>query len=147
MLASAIHQHESATGIHPSPPSHCSPPSPTSLGSHQARGRAPCVTQQIPTCYLFHMWQCDPYCSPNSSTLSFPHCVHKSVLCACVSTGFWTHRCIWFCFLTEWSKILKIQNAAVREWKSQVHFKGTDWINIIPHINCSYPFLFKKNVF
>ena len=50
VLVSAIHQHESATDIHMSPPSwipsHVTPP-PTPLGCHRAVDWAPCVTQQI----------------------------------------------------------------------------------------------------
>ena len=40
VLVSAIHQHESAIGIHVSPPSHLppdpTPPHPTPLGGHRA---------------------------------------------------------------------------------------------------------------
>ena len=57
MLASVIHQHESATGIHMSPLSWTPFPSPTP--SHLSRLSQHTVlssllTQQIPTGYLFH---------------------------------------------------------------------------------------------
>ena len=48
LLVSAIHHHESATGIHISPPSRTFLPPPTLLGCHRAAVWAPCVTQQVP---------------------------------------------------------------------------------------------------
>ena len=57
-----IHQHESATGIHMSPASLLKPflfPAYPILshpiGCHSALDWTPCVTQQIPSCYLFYI--------------------------------------------------------------------------------------------
>ena len=55
VLVFAIHQHESAIGIHLSPPSwnsfpHLTPFYPSSC--HRAAGWAPCITKQIPISYL-----------------------------------------------------------------------------------------------
>ena len=60
VLVSAIHHHESATGIHMSPPSWNTPHllrHPTPLGCHRTQGWTPCVAQQTPTCYLFYIWK------------------------------------------------------------------------------------------
>ena len=59
VFVSAIYQHESATGVHISPPSWTSlpppiPSHPTPLGCHRAPGWASCVIQQIP---LFSVWR------------------------------------------------------------------------------------------
>ena len=60
------------------------PPSPHAApsGRHGAPGWAPRVTQQLLTSHLLYTWQC-MYVSATFSvrpTLSFPHCVHKSIL-------------------------------------------------------------------
>ena len=55
-------------------------PSPRPLACTRALGWAPCVTQQMPTGYLFHICYCICFHSTLSihPTLSFPLCVHKS---------------------------------------------------------------------
>ena len=57
------------------------------LGCHRAQGWAPCVTQQIPTGYLFYIWYCKfPCYSLHTSHPPLPSsCVHKSVLYVCFS--------------------------------------------------------------
>ena len=48
---------------------------------HRTLSWAPCVIQQLPTSCLFYTWLCI-YVNTTLSicpTLSFPHCVHKSV--------------------------------------------------------------------
>ena len=61
-------------------------PSPTPLGCHRALGWAPCVTQQMPTGYLFHICYCICFHSTLSihPTLSFPYSAHKSVIYVCI---------------------------------------------------------------
>ena len=58
MLVSAIHQHESSTGIQRFSPSWIPLPPPTPLDWHRAPGWAPRVVQQLHTSYLFYMWWC-----------------------------------------------------------------------------------------
>ena len=68
----------------------CPSSHPTPLGHHRAPIWAPCVIQQFLTSSLVYTWQCinvDATCS-TLPTLSFPHCVHKSVLYLCVSIPF-----------------------------------------------------------
>ena len=68
----------SILNLHPLP--HLSP-----IGCHGALGWVPYVISNFPLAVL-HMVMCMFYCwSLNSLTLSFPYCVHKSVLYACVS--------------------------------------------------------------
>ena len=49
------------------------------LDCHRALGWAPCVTQQIPTGYLFYIWSCTCFNASLSicPNLSFPCCVHS----------------------------------------------------------------------
>ena len=66
------------------PPAH---PHPIFVGHHRAAGWAPCITQQLLTSYLFHIWS-SMYVDVTFSihpTLSFPHCVHKSILYICIT--------------------------------------------------------------
>ena len=66
------------------PPAH---PHPTFVGHHRAAGWAPCITQQLLASYLFHIWS-SMYVDVTFSihpTLSFPHCVHKSILYICIT--------------------------------------------------------------
>ena len=55
VLVSAIHQHESSAGVHVPPlePHAYLSAHPTPPGCRRVLGRAPCVTQQIPTGSLF----------------------------------------------------------------------------------------------
>ena len=65
------------------------PPPHYLLGHHRAPSRAPCAVQQLPASSLFYTWWC--VCKCVNCTLSFchthfsPSCVHKAVLCICVS--------------------------------------------------------------
>ena len=60
-------------------------PHPSPISRHGALGWVPYVISNFPLAVL-HMVMHMFYCwSLNSLTLSFPHCVHKSVLYACVS--------------------------------------------------------------
>ena len=86
----AIHQHESATGLHMFPMLN---PSPTSLPIpslwvipvHQSR--ASCIMHRTWTGNLFHMryYTCFNAISPNLPTLALSHRVQKTVLYICVS--------------------------------------------------------------
>ena len=89
VLASAIHQHESAIGIYMSPPSGTSLPLPTlshpsrlsqstNLSSLNHNSKSPLA---IILHMVMYMFQATPSIRP---TLFFPHCVHKSVLYVCV---------------------------------------------------------------
>ena len=89
MLVSAIHQHESALGIHMSPPSWTSHLSllPTLLGCHRALVWAPWVIQKVPSGYRFYMRWCICFHVASSirPILSFPTlCSHVSSLCLCL---------------------------------------------------------------
>ena len=90
LLISTKHQHESATGIHMSLPSWILPPHlpthPTSLSYHRSLSWAPCIIQQIPTCYLFlHMvMYLFPCCSLNLSHPFLPPVSTMSSLCLCL---------------------------------------------------------------
>ena len=89
LLASTIQQHESAICIHMSPPSwkSLSPsPPPILLDCHRAPGWASCPLQQPPMSCLFHTWQSVCFSASLSvcPALSFPCCVHKSVLKDCI---------------------------------------------------------------
>ena len=87
MLISAVQNCESAISIHipipREPPSHA-PSCPTPLGCHRAHGWVPCVIWQLPTSCLFYLWWRINICLNATlsvcSTLSFPCCVHKSIL-------------------------------------------------------------------
>ena len=48
----------------------------------------PCAAQLLPASCLCYTWECICVSATLSvcRTLSFPHCVHKSLLCVCVST-------------------------------------------------------------
>ena len=83
-----MHLHESAIGIHMSPPSASHlPPHPSPLSCHRALDWASCITQQNPIGSLFYRSWCICFSSILSlhPTLSFPDCVHKPALCGCVS--------------------------------------------------------------
>ena len=57
VLVSAVQQSESAICIHRSPPSGTPlppHPHPIHLGHHRAPSWAPCITQKVPTSYLFY---------------------------------------------------------------------------------------------
>ena len=90
LLISTKHQDESATGIHMSLPSWILPPHlathPTSLSYHRSLSWAPCIIQQIPTCYLFlHMvMYLFPCCSLNLSHPFLPPVSTMSSLCLCL---------------------------------------------------------------
>ena len=64
-----------------------SSPYPTPLGCHRVLGWAACVTQQLPTSYVFYIWWCICFHATLSvhPTVFFPCCVHKSVLYVCIS--------------------------------------------------------------
>ena len=109
----------------PESPSHL-PLHPTPLDCHRTLGWASSVTQQIPTCYLFYIWQSTCFCTILSipPILSFPHCVPSlfslfmSPLLPCrnklISTHlsrFHTHELIYniiFLFLTVYSFLILI---------------------------------------
>ena len=84
ILVSAIHQHESAMGIHMSPRSWT--PSPSRIPSHPSRlSQSAGLNSLCPTgiCYprgniCFHA------ALSIRPTLSFPHGVHKSAFCLCL---------------------------------------------------------------
>ena len=85
----SANQHESAIGIPMSPSSWTSLPP---LQVDRAPVRVSWVKQQIPNGCLFYMWECySPYIPCYSLHTSHPflpstpNCVHKSVLCVCVS--------------------------------------------------------------
>ena len=86
--AGFIQEHQSAPGIHMSPPSLTSlpPPTPSHLSrlSQSTRLRSLCHTAN--SHFLFLVWQCICFHVPLSihPILSFPHC-DKSVLYVCIS--------------------------------------------------------------
>ena len=66
-------------------------PLPQSLSHHLGHYRVPGwahVIEKLFTIYLFYTWWCIYVCATFSicPTLSFPHCVHKSILSICAST-------------------------------------------------------------
>ena len=67
------------TWISPPPPHHT---------PHRALGSAPCVAHQLHTGCVFYTWWWTHFNAAFSvhPTLSFPHCVHRSVLCVSVPT-------------------------------------------------------------
>ena len=83
MLVSALQCESVIIYIYPLPLEPPSPPShPIPLGHHRAPSWAPYTIEQLPTSYLYYIWQCI-YVSATLSilpTLSLPHCVHTSVL-------------------------------------------------------------------
>ena len=91
VLGFAIHQHESAIGIHMSSPSWTSLPPPTSprptpLDCHRALGlRSLCYTAHSHWLSMLHMvihwFQCYTL---NLSTVSFSHYIYKSLFCLCL---------------------------------------------------------------
>ena len=89
VLVSAKHQHESAMGIHSSPPS-CThlPPRPTPLGCHRAPGWSSVSHSKFPLalCFTFGSVYVSMLSIPPS--LSFSHSVHKYVLYICISIQF-----------------------------------------------------------
>ena len=89
LLVSATEQCKSATIIHISPPYWASLPfpHPSPWGHHSGPGWAPCVRQQLLTsspCYTWHCIYADATFSIHP-TLSFSHCVYKSILYICIS--------------------------------------------------------------
>ena len=98
MLVFAIHQHESAIGIHTSPPSWISlPPHPTPLDCDRALVWVPWVTQYIPTGYLFYIWQCVCFHAAFSirPTLSVLHTMHISLVCRVSVSSLQSLDCLW----------------------------------------------------
>ena len=90
------------------PPPHL-PTHPTSLSCHRTLSWAPCIIQQIPTCYLFlHMvMYLFPCCSLNLSHPFLPPVSTMSSLCLClrcccanrfISTIFLDFVCVSFAF-------------------------------------------------
>ena len=86
----AIHQHESATGVHVfpilnPPPASLPIPSLWVIPVHQPQ--ASCIMHQTWTGNSFHIWYytCFDAILPNYPTLSLSHRVQKSVLYICVS--------------------------------------------------------------
>ena len=67
----------------PAPPPHYL------LGHHRALSWASCAVQQLPASSLFYTWWCVCKCVNGTisscHTLFSPSCVHKAVLCICVS--------------------------------------------------------------
>ena len=64
------------------------PPPSQPSDHHRASNWAPCARQQLPASDLFYAWECIHISSALSThpRLSFPHCVHKSILHACFFT-------------------------------------------------------------
>ena len=86
----AIHQHESATGIHVFPilnPTPTSLPVPSLWVIPVHQPQASCIMHQTWTGDSFHIWYytCFNAILPNHPTLSLSHRVQKTVLCICVS--------------------------------------------------------------
>ena len=80
-----MQQHESATGIHVSPPSWTSLPFPASRWSRSTGLSSLHHTANSPWLSILHMVICMfPAALSVCSTLSFPHCVHKYVLSVCL---------------------------------------------------------------
>ena len=77
VLVSAIHQHESATGIHVSPP--------LEAPSHLRRLSQSPKVSGFPLATLHIVVYMFPRYSLHTSTLSFPYYVRKSVLYVCTS--------------------------------------------------------------
>ena len=89
MLVSAIHQHESATGIHMSPPSWTSlSPLTLSYSSRLSQSTGfefPVSYRKFPL--AIYLTYGNVYFNATLSicpTLSIPHCVHKSVFSVCI---------------------------------------------------------------
>ena len=77
------------------PPSHL-PPHPSPLGGHRAKGVSSLHHRANSHSYPFCVWWCLCFHGSLSSrpTLSFPHCVHQSVLSICLFSNhglFWWH--------------------------------------------------------
>ena len=90
----AIHQHESATGIHVfsilnPPPSSLPVPALWVVSVHQPQ--ASCILHRTWTGDLFHIWYytCFNIILPNHPTLSLSHRVQKTVLYICFSFAVW----------------------------------------------------------
>ena len=86
----AIHQHESATGIHVFPilnPPPMSLPVPSLWVIPVPQPQASCIMHQTWTGNSFHIWYytCFNAILPNHPTLSLSHRVQKTVLYICVS--------------------------------------------------------------
>ena len=145
MLFSVKPQHESAIGIHMSPPSwtSLSPPNhPTPLGCHRALSWAPCVTQQISMAYLIlhlvvHMFQC---CSLNLSHPLLPLlgpqvCISTAALqigssvppfkipYICVITQYWIRQAV----ASSYTSLLSIclVERSVRSFVTSLEFSET----------------------
>ena len=83
MLVSAIHQHESAIGIHMSPPKQTSlPPHSTPLHCHRALDLSS-LHHTANSHWLSILYLVSIYF--NATLPICPHCVHKSVFYICVS--------------------------------------------------------------
>ena len=86
----AIHQHESATGVHVFPilnPSPTSPPIPSLWVIPVHQPQASCILHRTWTGDSFLTWYCTCFNAilPNHPTLSLSHRVQKTVLYICVS--------------------------------------------------------------
>ena len=88
----AIHQHESATGIHVfpilnAPPTSLPVPSLWVVSVHQPQASS--IMHQTWTGYSFHIWYytCFSAILPNHPTLTLSYRVQKTVLYICVSFG------------------------------------------------------------
>ena len=90
VLVSAVHQYQSAIGIHMSPPSGTSLPPPTpshrcSLSQSSDLSSMHHTTNSHWLSILHMVIYMFPCCSLNSSHPLFPYCVHTSALCVRVS--------------------------------------------------------------
>ena len=119
MLVSAVHQHESAIGIHMSPPS--LPPIPPLWVVTEHQIELPELHQQLLTGYLFCIWYCICFSATlNSSHLLLPllsfnfltalnialNYIHK---CLGVLNNFWEDQSVWHkkvCEPLSWKEAL-----------------------------------------
>ena len=89
--------------------------------------------QQLPTGYLFYIWQCK-YVNVTlliHRTLSFPKCVHKSVLYVCVSISVLQTGSLAFFKVYCWSK--KKDHGGFRQWTEHKCRTGSagHWVGVV----------------